>query len=72
MLILWHSQLVPKDQQLLLIIDPQVSFWPGSYFRGSEYNVCIPVEWWISFSRAKYGFIWLLAHSEHSRVVYSS
>lgn len=71
MLIVWDTILVPEDQRLLVRIDSRVSFWPCRYVKDLGYNVCVPIEWWISFSSRKYGLIWLLDHSDHSKIVYS-
>lgn len=70
MLIVWDTLLVPEDQRLLVRIDPKVAYWPHRYVKDSGYNSCVPVEWWISFSASKYGVLWLLDHSQHSRVIY--
>jgi len=70
MLIVWSSLLVPEDQLYLRNLDPRVVYWPASYMRGG-YNHVVPIEWWISFSSSSHGLMWLMGHSQFSRVVYS-
>lgn len=69
MLLVWESKLVPSDQQLLVRIDPLVSYWPNRYW-SDGYNQCVPIEWWISFSSKKFGLLWLIDHSEFSKIIY--
>jgi hypothetical protein len=68
MLIIWHTELVIPLRSELTATDPRVSFWPkGSVIRPED-----PVlDWWISFSRAQYGVIWVLRHPDYSEIIYA-
>jgi len=62
--------MLPADQQQLVRVDPKVIFWPACYMKDGGYNVAIPIEWWISFSRRQSGLLWIMQYPEHSRVIY--
>lgn len=71
MLIIWNTLLLPEEQRELVQVDSQVHYWPACYMKGIGYNAVVPIEWWISFSRASFGVLWCIKYPIHSRVVYS-
>ncbi len=71
MLIRWHQQLLPEREQRLIAIDPRVVYWPAAWAGGWGYNSCVPCEWWISFSTASRGLVWILEWSHQSYVIYT-
>lgn len=71
MLIIWNTQLLPVEQQLLVRYDQRVVFWPASWMKQMGYNEAIPIEWWISFSMSSAGMLWCMRYPEYSRIVYS-
>lgn len=70
MLIVWENILPPQEQAYLVRIDPLVRFWPYRYFKSEGYNECIPLEWWISFSKSESGLLWLMHAPDHNRIIY--
>lgn len=71
MLIIWNTLLLPEYQRELVYVDTRVQYWPACYMKECGYNVAIPIEWWISFSRVSFGIVWCIKHPEHSKIVYS-
>ena len=68
MLIIWHDLLTVELRRELATLDPFACYWPFGIYRPIDQYLV--TDWWIHFSTASQGLLWVIRYTELVEVRY--